>query len=121
MNIVFMGSSTFALPTLTKLFEKGYSISGVITQPDKPTGRGQSIQGPPVKAKAFDLHLQIHQPKTLKGDDVEELFKALAPDIVVVVAYGKILPKWLLDLPPLGCVNLHGSLLPKYRGAAPIQ
>ncbi|MBI4474123.1 MAG: methionyl-tRNA formyltransferase [Acidobacteria bacterium] len=121
IKIVFMGSASFAVPTLTRLFEAGHTVTGVITQPDKPTGRGQSLQGPPIKARAFELHLQVYQPATLKSDEVRELVQALAAEMIVVVAYGKILPKWLLDTPRYGCVNLHGSLLPKYRGAAPIQ
>ncbi len=120
-RIVFMGSSDFARRTLRRLFEEGYTIAGVITQPDKPTGRGQGLQGTPLKKEAFELHLPIHQPRSIKGDDAKVLFEALKPDLIVVVAYGKILPVWLLDLPQSGCVNLHASLLPKYRGAAPIQ
>jgi len=116
-----MGSATFALPTLRGLFEKGYEIAGVITQPDKPGGRGQELQEPPVKKAAFDLHLPIYQPRSLKNDETRALFEALAPQMIVVVAYGKILPSWLLKLPSYGCINLHGSLLPKYRGAAPVH
>ena len=119
--MVFMGSATFAIPTLTKLFEAGYRISGVITQPDKPSGRGQAVQAPPVKKKAMELHLTVYQPKSLKDDEAQTLFKTLAPDMVIVAAYGKILPPWLLQLPKYGCINLHGSLLPKYRGAAPVH
>jgi methionyl-tRNA formyltransferase len=116
-----MGSATFALPTLDALFEAGRTITAVITQPDKPAGRGQAVQGPPVKKRAFDLHLPIYQPASLKTDEARQLFEALAPDLIVVVAYGKILPRWLLELPKHGCLNLHGSLLPKYRGAAPVH
>jgi methionyl-tRNA formyltransferase len=119
--IVVMGSATFAIPTLQSLFEKGYKITGVITQPDKPSGRGQTLHAPPLKKKAFDLHLPVYQPKSLKNDEAHALLDALAPDIIVVVAYGKILPPWLLQLPQHGCINLHGSLLPKYRGAAPVH
>lgn len=116
-----MGSATFALPSLDALFESGYAITGVITQPDKPSGRGQALQGPPIKNRAFELHLPTFQPKSLKTDDARGLFNALAPDLIVVVAYGKILPLWLLQFPRYGCLNLHGSLLPKYRGAAPVH
>jgi methionyl-tRNA formyltransferase len=116
-----MGSSTFALPTLNQLFEKGCSITAVITQPDKPSGRGQTLQGPPVKKRAHELHLSVYQPKSLKTSEAHELFGSLAPEMIVVVAYGKILPAWLLQLPRYGCINLHGSLLPKYRGAAPVH
>jgi methionyl-tRNA formyltransferase len=116
-----MGSATFALPTLDLLFEKGHTIAGVITQPDKPAGRGRTVQGPPVKTRAFALHLPIYQPKSLKDDDARALFEALTPDLIVVVAYGKILPPWLVHFARYGAINLHGSLLPKYRGAAPVH
>jgi methionyl-tRNA formyltransferase len=116
-----MGSATFAVPTLNGLFESGCSITGVITQPDKPTGRGQTIQGPPIKKRAYDLHLPIYQPHSLKTEEAQTLVHSLAPELIVVVAYGKILPSWLLQFPKYGCINLHGSLLPKYRGAAPVH
>src|SRR5262249_1791024 len=116
-----MGSATFALPSLDALFEHGYLITAVITQPDKPTGRGHLLHGPPIKKRAYDLHLPTFQPKSLKADETRELVGALAPDLIVVVAYGKILPSWLLQFPKHGCLNLHGSLLPKYRGAAPVH
>ena len=121
VKLVFMGSATFALPSLNALFEKGYAITGVITQPDKPGGRGQMLQAPPVKKRAFDLHLPVFQPKSLKSDEAQSLIQALEPDIIIVVAYGKILPPWLLQFPRYGCINLHGSILPKYRGAAPVH
>jgi len=116
-----MGSATFALPSLDALLEAGYSIGAVITQPDKPSGRGQTVQGPPVKKRALDLRLQVHQPSSLKTDETRRLFETVAADMIVVVAYGKIIPGWLLRLPKHGCINLHGSLLPKYRGAAPVH
>ena len=116
-----MGTSAFAVPTLACLFEEGFTISGVITQPDKPSGRGQAVQPTPVKKKAYELQLAIYQPPSLKDESALSLFTALAPDLIVVVAYGKILPPWLLKMPRYGAVNLHGSLLPKYRGAAPIH
>ena len=116
-----MGSATFALPTLDALFETGYTLTGVITQPDKPTGRGQVLQATPVKKRAYELQLPVYEPKSLKTDETRELIRALAPDLIVVVAYGKILPSWLLQFPADGCVNLHGSLLPEYRGAAPVH
>lgn len=116
-----MGSATFALPSLNALFEAGHTITAVITQPDKPSGRGRALQGPPVKKRAFELHLPIYQPASLKSDETRELFSTLAPELIVVVAYGKILPSWLLHFPKYGCINLHGSLLPKYRGAAPVH
>jgi methionyl-tRNA formyltransferase len=116
-----MGSARFALPSLNALFEKGYEITGVITQPDKPAGRGQQVQAPPVKKHAFELHLPIYQPRSVKNDEAHALIDALAADMIIVVAYGKILPKWLLEMPRLGCINVHGSILPKYRGAAPVH
>ena len=116
-----MGSSSFALPALQRLFEDGHQITGVVTQPDKPSGRGQFIQSPPVKAKALEFHLPVYQPVSLKDDAARALFEALEQEMIIVVAYGKIIPPWLLRLPRYGCVNLHGSLLPKYRGAAPIH
>jgi methionyl-tRNA formyltransferase len=116
-----MGSATFALPCLNLLFEKGYEISGVITQPDKPAGRGQRVQSSPVKKRAFELHLPIYQPRSVKNDEAHALIEAMAADMIIVVAYGKILPKWLLETPRLGCINVHGSILPKYRGAAPVH
>jgi len=116
-----MGSATFALPSLKELFEIGHPIAGVITQPDKPSGRGQLMQGPPVKKFAFDLHLPVYQPNSLKSQEAHDLLNALAPDLIVVVAYGKILPRWWLQFPKYGCINLHGSLLPKFRGASPVH
>jgi methionyl-tRNA formyltransferase len=116
-----MGTSMFAVPTLVRLFEEAFPIVGVITQPDKPSGRGQAMQAPPIKRTAYELHLPIYQPVTLKDEAARSLFQTLRPDLIVVVAYGKILPPWLLQLAPLGAINLHGSLLPKYRGAAPIH
>ena len=116
-----MGSSPFALPCLHQLFEKGYEIVGVITQPDKPSGRGQALQAPPVKKRAHELHLPVYQPKSLKADETQALVNALSPDMIIVVAYGKILPPWLLQFPRFGCIHLHGSILPKYRGAAPVH
>ena len=118
---MYMGTAQFAVPTLQKLFEAGASIAGVITQPDKPVGRGQNIHHSPVKRTAEELQLPLYQPGTLKDDNARALFETLAPDLLVVVAYGKIIPNWLISLPPNGVMNLHGSLLPKYRGAAPIQ
>ena len=116
-----MGSATFALPSLNRLFERGYEITGVITRPDKPSGRGQTVQSPPVKRRTFDLHLPIYQPSSLKTEETQSLIQALRLDVIVVVAYGKILPPWLLQFPSYGCINVHGSILPKYRGAAPVH
>jgi methionyl-tRNA formyltransferase len=121
MQLVFMGTSAFAVPSLVRLYEERFPIRGVVTQPDKPGGRGQMLLESPVKRKARDLQLSIFQPDSLKDDPARTLFQAMAPDLIVVVAYGKILPPWLLQLPRYGAINLHGSLLPKYRGAAPIH
>jgi methionyl-tRNA formyltransferase len=120
-RIVFAGTSPFAVPVLQTLFDAGYPIPGVVTQPDKPAGRGRILQATPVKVRSLELNLPVHQPATLKSDETRRLFEALAPELLVVVAYGRILPPWLLALPKYGAVNLHASLLPRYRGAAPIQ
>lgn len=121
MNIVFMGTPDFAVPTLEALYKSKHNIVGVFSQPDKPVGRKQVMTPPPVKSFAVENNLNVYQPNTLKTEDAFDLIKGLKPDIMVVVAYGKILPKKILDLPKYGCVNVHASLLPKYRGAAPIQ
>ena len=116
-----MGTPDFAIPTLKALYESGEEIVGVITQPDKPKGRGYVLTPPPVKVYAESVGLDVYQPNTLKDEAFADLLKKLSPDLAVVVAYGKILPKNVLDLPKFGCINVHGSLLPKYRGAAPMQ
>ena len=121
IKLAFMGTATFALPSLNLLFEKGYPITGILTQPDRPGGRGQSLQQPPVKKRAYELHLPVYQPPSLKTNEARQVIEALEPEAIVVVAYGKILPSWLLQFPARGCINLHGSLLPKYRGAAPVH
>ena len=121
MRILFMGTPDFALFTLKALVEAGEQIVGVVTQPDKPKGRGYALQAPPVKVYAEEQGLPVYQPLTFKDGAFEEELKALAPDLIVVVAYGKILPKYVLEFPKHGCVNVHGSLLPAYRGAAPMQ
>jgi hypothetical protein len=121
IRLVYAGTSSFAVPILQSLFEEEYPIAGVVTQPDRPAGRGHTLQPPPVKLKAMELRLPVHQPPSLKNEDARRLFETLAPEILVVVAYGKLLPGWLLELPRYGAVNIHGSLLPRYRGAAPIQ
>lgn len=120
-RVVYMGTAEFAVPTLQRLVHEGYSVVAVVTQPDKPSGRGHAVQFSPVKRKAAELQLDVHQPVTLKDDHARRLFESLQPDCIVVVAYGKILPSWLIQLPKYGVINLHGSLLPQYRGAAPIQ
>ena len=121
MRIVFMGTPEVAVPSLRALIEAGYEIAGVFTQPDKPKGRGYQLTPPPVKELAMAHSLPVFQPQTLKTDEAKAQVSSLHPDLIAVVAYGKILPKEVLNCPPLGCVNVHGSLLPKYRGAGPIQ
>jgi methionyl-tRNA formyltransferase len=121
MKVVFAGSPQFAVPTLEKLVQTGYNVLGVITQPDRPAGREQQLQASPVKHAALRMGLPVYQPQKIKTDEGKELMSQLAPEVMVVVGYGQILPAWLLDMPRYGCVNLHGSLLPAYRGAAPIQ
>ncbi|MDE6658542.1 MAG: methionyl-tRNA formyltransferase [Eubacterium sp.] len=122
MNIVFMGTPDFAVPCLEKLIKsEKCNISAVFTQPDKKVGRKQLLTPPPVKVLAVEHNIPVYQPSTLKSEEVFEIIKELNPDLMVVVAYGKILPKNILDYPKYGCINVHASLLPKYRGAAPIQ
>ena len=121
MRIVFMGTPEFAVPCLQSLWDAGYELRGVFTQPDKPKGRGYTLCPPPVKELAEKLKIPVFQPKSLRNPEAVELVRNLAPDAIVVTAYGKILPKEILEIPPLGCINVHASLLPKYRGAAPIQ
>lgn len=121
LNIVFMGTPDFAEISLNKLIENNYNITGVYTNEDKPKGRGNKLAFPPVKELALKHNIEVYQPKSLRDEDEIAKLKALNPDIIIVVAYGKILPKEVLDIPRLGCVNVHGSLLPKYRGASPIQ
>jgi methionyl-tRNA formyltransferase len=121
LRIVFFGTPAFAVPTLSRLLESRHDVVGVITQPDKPRGRGQRVSDAPVKALAVDRGLTVLQPERLSRALFEEEFAALKADLGVVAAYGKILPEWLLQAPRLGMVNVHASLLPKYRGAAPVQ
>lgn len=116
-----MGTPDFAVPCLEKLIINKYDVVGVFTQPDKKKGRGQKFSFTPVKNLALENNIPVFQPNSLKEAEVLELIKNLNPELIVVVAYGKILPKNILDIPKYGCINVHGSLLPKYRGAAPIQ
>ena len=121
MRIVFMGTPDIAVGTLNALIGSHHEVVGVFTQPDKPVGRKQILTAPPVKVCAENNNIPVFQPSTLKTDEVYEALKQLNPDIIVVVAYGKILPKRILDLPKYGCINGHASILPKYRGSSPIQ
>lgn len=117
-----MGTPDFAVPSLKALKEAGYQIPLVITQPDRPAGRGKRLKPPPVKVEAQKLGLKVLQPEKVKdNEELKEVLKELSPDLIVVAAYGKILPQWLLELPKYGVINVHASLLPKYRGASPIQ
>lgn len=121
MRVVFMGTPDFAVPCLQNLLDSGFEVAGVFTQPDKPVGRKQTLTPPPVKELAVKHGIRVFQPPTLRTPEAVETVRGLAPEAIVVAAYGKILPKTVLDIPKYGCVNVHGSLLPKYRGAAPIQ
>ena len=121
MRILFMGTPDFAVPCLQSLLEAGHEVCAVFTQPDKPKGRGYALAPPPVKVLALERGLPVYQPKTLRTPEAARRIRELQPACIVVVAYGKILPKEILDIPPHGCINVHASLLPKYRGAAPIQ
>lgn len=121
MKVVFMGTPDFAVPCLEKLIDYGCEVVGVFTQPDKPVGRKRIITPPAVKVCAEKHGLSVYQPEKMRDGTAYEILKELKPDLIVVVAYGKILPKEILEIAPLGCINIHGSLLPKLRGAAPIQ
>lgn len=122
MKILFMGTPDFAKESLEAVYNAGYEILGVVTNPDRPKGRGMKLVASPVKEFAISKDLKIYQPEKVRNnvEFIEEM-KSLEPDVICVVAYGKILPQEILDIPKLGCINVHGSLLPKYRGAAPIQ
>jgi methionyl-tRNA formyltransferase len=122
MKLVFCGTPQFAVPTVLALIDAGHEIALVLTQPDRPSGRGMQLVAPPVKQMAEAAGLDIYQPEKIKNnEDLRDRLRAILPDAIIVVAYGRIIPKWMLDLPRFGNINLHGSLLPKYRGAAPIQ
>ena len=121
MRIVFMGTPEFAVPSLKALVEAGYEVCGVFTQPDKPKNRGMKLQASPVKEYALSAGLPVFQPAKMRDGEALAILRELKPDLIAVAAYGKILPVDILELPPLGCVNVHSSLLPKYRGAAPIN
>jgi methionyl-tRNA formyltransferase len=121
-NLVFCGTPLFAVPTLERLVDAGFRIHLVVTQPDRPKGRGLELVSSPVKESALKLNLPVAQPDRIKSnDEFRAQLTALKPDAIIIVGYGRIIPGWMLDLPPLGNINLHASLLPKYRGAAPIQ
>ena len=121
MRILFMGTPDFALFSLRALVEAGEDVIGVVTQPDKPKGRGYALTPPPVKVYAAERGIPVYQPTTLRGEEFAALLSELDPELLVVAAFGKILPANVLDYPQYGCINIHGSLLPEYRGAAPMQ
>lgn len=122
LRVLFMGTPDFARDSLEAIYNAGHSVLAVVTNPDKPKGRGMKMIAPPVKEFAQEHNLKVYQPEKVKGNEefIQEI-KNMKPDLICVVAYGKILPKEILDIPSYGCINVHGSLLPKYRGAAPIQ
>ncbi len=121
MRIVYMGTPAFAVPPLRQLVEDGHEVCGVFTQPDKPKNRGMKLTVSPVKEYALTQNIPVFQPVTMRDGEALRLLQQLAPELVVVAAYGKILPEEMLALPKYGCINIHGSLLPKYRGAAPVN
>ena len=122
MKIVFMGTPDFAVPSLKALVEAGYDVAAVVTQPDKPKGRGKSLLPTPVKEEALLHEIPVYQPQRVKNNrEFLDTLREIAPDVIVVAAFGQIIPRDVLELPKYGCINIHASLLPKYRGAAPIQ
>jgi methionyl-tRNA formyltransferase len=121
MKLVFLGTPAFAVPSLEQMVEAGHEVAAVFTQPDRPKGRGQHTAMSPVKESALKLRLDVFQPERVRRPEVVEQLRAIAPQAMVVVGYGQIIPQSILDIPPLGIINVHASLLPKYRGAAPVQ
>ena len=121
MVLIFLGTPTFAVPTLERIVDAGHRVSAVFTQPDRPKGRGGQLTASPVKEAALRLGLPVHQPERIRRPEVVDQLKQLKPDAMVVVGYGQIIPQAIIDIPRLGILNVHASLLPKYRGAAPIQ
>lgn len=121
MKIIFMGTPEFAVPAIDSLITAGHEIAAVFSQPDKPKGRGYTMTPPPVKLKAMEHEIPVYQPNSMRNGEALKIFNEIQPDVAVVIAYGKILPQEILESPKYGCVNVHASLLPKYRGAAPIQ
>ena len=121
MKIVYMGTPDFAVPPLAALVENGYEVTAVITQPDKPKGRGKTLMPTPVKEEALKHEIPVYQPAKVRDPEFLETLQKLEPDMIIVAAFGQIIPKVILDMPKYGCINIHASLLPKYRGAAPIQ
>ncbi|HVH61498.1 MAG TPA: methionyl-tRNA formyltransferase, partial [Candidatus Sulfotelmatobacter sp.] len=122
MRLLFCGTPSFAVPTLQHLLARSeFNVLGVISQPDRPRGRGHQLSVSPVKDVALTAHLPVHQPEKIRSPEVQQLLEKLVPDVIVIIAYGQIIPGRLLAIPKHGWINLHASLLPKYRGAAPIH
>ena len=121
MKAVFMGTPDFAVGTLEELIHSRHEVAAVVTQPDKPKGRGKAMQFPPVKEVAVRENIPVYQPRRVRDPEFIKILKEIDPDVLVVVAFGQIIPQEIIDLPKYGCINVHGSILPKYRGAAPIQ
>ncbi len=121
MRLLFMGSGRFSVPSLKMLLDSRHPVAALVTQPDKPAGRGHRLTMPPTKPIALERSIPVHQPAKVRASESVELIRQIVPDCIVVVAYGQIIPKTILEIPPKGIINLHGSLLPAYRGAAPIQ
>ncbi len=121
MKAIFMGTPEFAIPSFEALYESDFEIALVVTQPDRPKGRGKKLSSPPVKLVALEHDIEVFQPERIKDREAIEKIKQVKPDLIIVVAFGQILPKEILELPKYGCINVHASLLPKYRGAAPIN
>ncbi|MFA9463876.1 MAG: methionyl-tRNA formyltransferase [Velocimicrobium sp.] len=121
MRIIFMGTPDFSVPTLETLIKSEHEIIGVVTQPDKPKGRSKAVKLTPIKEKALEYNIPVYQPIKVRGEGFLATLKELNPDVIIVIAFGQILPKALLEIPQYGCINIHASLLPKLRGAAPIQ
>lgn len=121
MRVIFMGTPDFSVSTLEEIIKAGHEVIGVVTQPDKPKGRGKAVLYTPVKEKAMEHNIPVYQPVKVKDPEFVEVLRDLKPDVIVVVAFGQILPKSILEMTKYGCINVHASLLPKYRGAAPIQ
>jgi methionyl-tRNA formyltransferase len=121
LRLVFLGTPSFAVPTLERIVDAGHLVTAVLTQPDRPRGRGQQLAPPPVKEAALRLGLPVYQPERVRRPEAVEFLRGQAADAMVVVGYGQIIPQLVIDLAPLGIINVHGSLLPKYRGAGPIQ
>ena len=121
MRLAFLGTPAFAVPTLERLVERGHQVLAAVTQPDRPKGRGQTLAPPPVKEAALRLGVPVYQPERVKRPESVDYLRSLAPEAMVVVGYGQIIPQSIIDIPPLGILNVHASLLPRYRGAGPIQ